>query len=441
VAAVDRPGIVFGAPVMFGIPVIGSVGAATAAVFGAGSVTAGTVEIVGAMVLTVGVTVMVGTATTELTPRLPISVEPIGMPVRGTPPGVVGDVGVDDAARLPEPAPHMLWVPDVSIRADVGGIPDDDCIAIVLCGVTVPTGMPPPSKLDADPNIVDGAVPVVEHTVLPIMPVEGSGAGLTPGDAISVAPNGMPVPPTGALGTMPSGDVADSEGVGITAACCAKAGPHSSAEAVVIIRKCFMVLSGAGRAARRTGRMMRSLRKIGPEGIEKTSSGPIACTTCLAAAQRQGAVGMQYVPVVAIGVAVVAVPWSVSAEAMPRMLVQSETMRADVAAADVADTNAAAEASHVFAAKAAEMASAAKASDVTSAAKTAAHVAAATEAAAVTATTAAAAGIGRARQQARSEKCCCQYRDHPFHHDSPFSQIVSAPWRANFKEPREPQVG
>ena len=244
----DRPGTVLGIPVMFGIPVMGSVAAGTAVVFGAGSVTAGTVGIVGAMVLMVGVTVMIGTAAAELTPRLPISVEPIGMPVRGTPPGVVGDVGVDDAARLPEPAPHMLWVPEVSIRADVGEIPDDG-IAIVLCGVTVPTATPPPSKAAADPNIVDGAVPMVEHTVLPMMPVEGSGAGLTPGEAISVAPNGMPVPPTGALGTMPSGEVAESEGVGITAACCAKAGLHSRAEAVVIIRKRFMVLSSAGRGS------------------------------------------------------------------------------------------------------------------------------------------------------------------------------------------------
>jgi hypothetical protein len=253
---------------MFGIPVMASVGAATDVVFGAGSVTAGTVGIVGAMVLMVGPTVMVGTIAAELTPRLPISVEPIGMPVRGTPPGVVGDVGVDDAARLPEPAPHMLWVPDVSTRVDVGGMPDDGIVDvdipgivdIVLSGVTVPTSTPPPSKVVADPNIVDGAVPMVEHTVLPMMLVEGSGAGLTPGEAISVAPNGMPVPPTGALGTMPSGEVAESEGVGITADCCAKAWPHSRAEAVVIIRKRFMVLSSAGRAVRRTsGR--RSVRR------------------------------------------------------------------------------------------------------------------------------------------------------------------------------------
>ena len=141
----------------------------------------------------------------------------------------------------------------------------------------------------------------------------------------------------------------------------------------------------------------------------------------LAAAQWQGLIGMQNVPVVAIGI-VVAVSRPVSAEAMQGVLVQSVTMRANVTAA---------EASHVFAAKVAtEMTSVAKASDVTSTAKTAAHMAAATEAptSAVTATTAAAtAGVGRACQQARSEKGCCQYRDHPFHHDTPFQSDCSAP--------------
>ncbi|WP_156438513.1 hypothetical protein [Bradyrhizobium valentinum] len=44
----------FVAPVMFGIPVMGSVVAATAVVLGADRVTAGTVGIVGAMVLMVG---------------------------------------------------------------------------------------------------------------------------------------------------------------------------------------------------------------------------------------------------------------------------------------------------------------------------------------------------------------------------------------------------
>jgi hypothetical protein len=85
---------------------------------------------------------------------------------------------------------------------------------------------------------------------------------------------------------------------------------------------------------------------------------------------------------------------------MQGVLVQSKTMRANVAAA---------EASHVFTAKAAHMAAAttAKTSAVT--------------------TTAATAGVGRARQQARSEKGCCQYRDHPFHRDTPFQSDCSAP--------------
>src|SRR4051812_40066888 len=122
----------------------------------------------------------------------------------------------------------------------------------------------------------------------------------------------------------------------------------------------------------------RAIQAIGPEGIGSAlrSVCQPACriyARVLAAAQRQGLVGMQGVPVVAIGI-VVAVSRPVSAEAMQRVLVQSETTRANVAAA---------EASHVFAAKAAtEMTSAAKASDVTSTAKTAAHMATATEAAA-----------------------------------------------------------
>src|SRR4029453_2315324 len=92
-----------------------------------------------------------------------------------------------------------------------------------------------------------------------------------------------------------------------------------------------------------------------------------------AAAQRQGLVRMQLVPVVAIGIAVVAV----SAEAMQGVLVQSETMRANVAdAAAQASDVPAAQASHVFTAKA---------SDVASAAKAAPHVAPPPEPAPVTA--------------------------------------------------------
>jgi hypothetical protein len=42
------------------------------------------------------------------------------------------------------------------------------------------------------------------------------GAGLTPGDAISVEPNGMPVGETVESAVMPSGEVAPMLGVGLT---------------------------------------------------------------------------------------------------------------------------------------------------------------------------------------------------------------------------------
>jgi hypothetical protein len=97
------------------------------------------------------------------------------------------------------------------------------------------------------------------------------------------------------------------------------------------------------------------------------------------------------------------------------------------AGTDAADMRAAAKGS-VAKASAAET-SAANASDVTSANNTAAaHVAADTDAAAktsgVAATTTAAARVGRACQQVGSEKSGGQYRDHLFHHDTPFRRVV-----------------
>jgi len=68
-----------------------------------------------------------------------------------------------------------------------------------------------------DPNIPDGDVPNVEQAVPLIVPdivvVFIVGAGLTPGEAISVAPSGIPVPPTDVVGPIPSGEVAPSDGV------------------------------------------------------------------------------------------------------------------------------------------------------------------------------------------------------------------------------------
>jgi len=196
-----------------------------------GDVTMGIVGINGVelpTVPTVGNTLFVGTVAAELTPRLPISVDPNGIPVRAPPPGVVGDVdvGVDDEVILLEPEPHIPDMPDVSSIPevvdipDVADIPDEVDIPDVaaVAGAADPAAMPPPSKLAVDPNIDDGEVPKVEHVVpllgIAMVPVT-VGAGLTPGDAISVEPRGMPVWDTAEPVPKPSGEVVPIVGVGL----------------------------------------------------------------------------------------------------------------------------------------------------------------------------------------------------------------------------------
>jgi hypothetical protein len=132
----------------------------------------------GPTVPTMGNTPVVGTAGAELTPRLPISIEPNGIPVGAPPPGVVGivdvDVGVDDDAMLVEPEPHIPDVPsipadvdipngtDISDDVDVPGVvvgsvvaavgsvpvaPDVAMLPVVaaVAGAAVPGAVPPPS--------------------------------------------------------------------------------------------------------------------------------------------------------------------------------------------------------------------------------------------------------------------------------------------------------
>jgi len=119
----------------------------------AGDVTGKTVGIagangIGAMVPAIGNAPGSGTAGAELTPRLPISNDPKGIPVRAAPPGVVGevDVGAEDAARLLEPEPHVPDIPDVSIIPEDVDIPGDGDIPgiAIASGVAVPvvTGLP-----------------------------------------------------------------------------------------------------------------------------------------------------------------------------------------------------------------------------------------------------------------------------------------------------------
>jgi hypothetical protein len=226
-----------------------------------------TVGIVGANELgptvpTIGNTPVVGTAGAELTPRLPISIEPNGIPVRATPPGAVGvvdvDVGVDDDARLVEPDPHIPDIPDVSsipedvdpngtdisddvdvpgvvvgsVVAAVGSVPVAPDVAMLpvvaaVAGAALPAAAPPPSKLAVDPNVPDADIPPVKHVVplvviaplvgIPIVPVTlPVGVGLTPSELISVESIGIPVVPTDPLVPIPSGEVAPSEGTAVS---------------------------------------------------------------------------------------------------------------------------------------------------------------------------------------------------------------------------------
>jgi hypothetical protein len=218
---------------------------------------------------TLGVTLNVGTAAAELTPRLPISVDPIGIPVRAPPPGVVGDVdvGVEDAAMLLEPEPHIPDMPEVCSMPevvdipDVADIPDDVDIPDVaaVAGAAVPTPIPPPSKLAVDPNIDDGAVPMVEHVVpllgIAMVPVASPGAGLTPGDAISVEPSGIPVGETDEpVAVMPSGVVVARLGVGLAIPLtCARAALQTNSAARIAVLSDNLV----GKRAR-----MKLLRRI-----------------------------------------------------------------------------------------------------------------------------------------------------------------------------------
>jgi hypothetical protein len=127
----------------------------------------------GPTVPTMGRTPIVGTAGAEPIPRLLISVESNGIPVRAAPPGVVGNVdvavGVDDEAMLLEPEPHIPDIPEVSIPevdvpngtdicddVDVPGVVVGSVVAAVasvpvvpvvaaVAGAAVPGAVPPPS--------------------------------------------------------------------------------------------------------------------------------------------------------------------------------------------------------------------------------------------------------------------------------------------------------
>ena len=167
------------------------------------------------------------------------------------------DVGLDDAAMLLEPEPHIPDIPDVSIIPEDVDTPDDIDIAppddvdapgtgivpgsTAAAGAEAPTAVPPPSYMAVDPNVSAGEVATVEHAVLllavgmVIVPGKPVGAGLTPADVISVEPRGMPVWETPEPIPTPSGEVAEMVGVGLAISLiCATAAALPTASAVVV---------------------------------------------------------------------------------------------------------------------------------------------------------------------------------------------------------------
>jgi hypothetical protein len=186
----------------------------------------------------------VGTTSNGLTPALPISTEPNGIPVRAAPPGEVGDVAADDEALLLELVPH---VPEVA--APPGNVP-------------VPTPSPPPSKFVLEPDIPNDGLPTAKHVVpFPVIPIVPSpvapmGIPLSPGDVSSVAPMVIPVGGTGEPAAMPSGEVAPIPGVGLPIPpTCANAGMQPKSAACIAITNTRRIMISIVRA-QRSGRLV-----------------------------------------------------------------------------------------------------------------------------------------------------------------------------------------
>jgi hypothetical protein len=191
----------------------------------------------------------VGTTISGLTPALPISTEPNGIPVRVAPEGDGDHIAEDDDPVPPVPqiavvAALLDTVVPPSIPAPVV-VPVPAGAPMPVLNALVPTPNPPPSKVVLVPEPCVAARATAEQ-VLPkpgkvIVPV---GAGESPGAASSVAPKGIPVGWTDAPGVMPSGEVAPMPGVGMpTPPTCATAGPqpNSTASIAVVNRRSIMI--------------------------------------------------------------------------------------------------------------------------------------------------------------------------------------------------------
>jgi hypothetical protein len=183
-----------------------------------------------------------------LTPPVESSVDPSGIPTRPTVEREASEgedadpVGLDDAvvlAQVPEAVPEMPAPSNSAVGADVPDTApvagDSPFMAPVAPMVELPN---PDVAACIEPCALEQVVAVVIEPGVEVPAAEG----LTPGVASSVAPSGIPVAPTGALGPIPSGEVTPSEaGAPVIMPTWANAGlQHTKGSATANIKKGLM---------------------------------------------------------------------------------------------------------------------------------------------------------------------------------------------------------
>jgi hypothetical protein len=155
-----------------------------------------------------------------LRPPPPISVEPSGIPTGPTDePGPIDEAkGADAVADAPQAPGALAVMPPPSKSAPL----DNVLLELPVAASAPVVGLPAPVEaIPADaPAIALGMVADAGSGEAPahVAPIRGEApnvVGLTPGVASSIAPMGIPMCPTGALG-MPSGEVMPSGGSGET---------------------------------------------------------------------------------------------------------------------------------------------------------------------------------------------------------------------------------
>lgn len=180
-----------------------------------------------------------------LSPPVPSSVDPIGIPTRPTVlrEPMVGDeadvVGLNDGVVAVAQVPDAVPVIPVPSNSGVGAeVPD-------IAPVAEDSPGSEPGALGEFPvavAVVCIAPIVLEHAEGVVIVIAGEAEvtediGLTPGVVSSVAPSGTPVTPTGAPAPIPSGEVMPSGGVTAPMPTCANAAPTSHNSQMVTATK------------------------------------------------------------------------------------------------------------------------------------------------------------------------------------------------------------